>query len=264
LSRIALDAMPAGGTLTMRAQRATIDVQAALVMRDIAPGEYVIVSVADDGVGMDDAVKQRIFEPFFTTKERGKGTGLGLAMVFAFARNVGGAVTVDSSPGEGARFDLYLHASLLPPTPIAPRRHSGAISTRNALDARDAAPLILLVDDEAGLREMLRMVLEFEGFAVREAEHGEAAVRCVQEEGSAIAAMLLDVQMPVMNGVDAYARIRAIAPELPIVLGTGFVGDAELDALRATGADDLLTKPYDIPALIARLHRLTAAARIPG
>jgi signal transduction histidine kinase/CheY-like chemotaxis protein/sensor domain CHASE-containing protein len=260
----ARDAMPAGGTLTMRAQRATIDVQAALVMRDIAPGEYVIVSVADDGVGMDDAVKQRIFEPFFTTKERGKGTGLGLAMVFAFARNVGGALTVDSSPGEGARFDLYLHASLLPPTPIAPRRHSGAISTRNALDARDAAPLILLVDDEAGLREMLRMVLEFEGFAVREAEHGEAAVRCVQEEGSAIAAMLLDVQMPVMNGVDAYARIRAIAPELPIVLGTGFVGDAELDALRATGADDLLTKPYDIPALIARLHRLTAAARIPG
>jgi CheY-like chemotaxis protein len=76
--------------------------------------------------------------------------------------------------------------------------------------------------------------------------------------------MLLDVQMPVMNGVDAYARIRAIAPELPIVLGTGFVGDAELDALRATGADDLLTKPYDSPALIARLHRLTAAARIPG
>jgi two-component system cell cycle sensor histidine kinase/response regulator CckA len=257
----ARDAMPTGGTLTMSAHRATLDVQTALGIRDIAPGDYVVVSVADDGVGMDDVVKQRIFEPFFTTKERGKGIGLGLAMVFGFARNVGGAVSVDSSPGKGARFDLYLHASLLPPTPIVPRRTSGAMITR---DAHDAAPLILLVDDESGLREMLRMVLEFEGFAVREAEHGDAAVRCVQEEGSAIAAVLLDVQMPVMNGVDAYARIRAIAPELPIVLGTGFVGDAELDALRATGADDLMTKPYDIHALIARLHRLTAAARLPA
>jgi signal transduction histidine kinase/ActR/RegA family two-component response regulator/sensor domain CHASE-containing protein len=257
----ARDAMPAGGTLTMRARRTTLDAQADLGIRDLAPGEYVVVSVADDGVGMNEEIKQRIFEPFFTTKERGKGTGLGLAMVFGFARNVGGTVVVDSSPGHGARFDVYLHASTLPPAPIVPRRDSGAITPRDSLDA---APLLLLVDDESGLREMLRMVLEFEGFSVREAENGEVAVRCVQEEGFSIAAVLLDVQMPVMNGVDAYARIRALAPGLPIVLGTGFVGDAELDALRATGADDLLTKPYDIPALIARLHRLAAAARLPA
>ncbi len=257
----ARDAMPAGGSLRLSAHVTKLDAQAAIGLRDVAPGDYVVVSVADDGVGMNEETKQRIFEPFFSTKERGKGTGLGLAMVFGFARNVGGTVIVDSAPGQGARFDIYLRASTLPPTPIVPRRTSGAIVLRHG---RDAAPLILLVDDESGLREMLRMVLEFEGFAVREAEHGEAAVRCVEEEGSAIAAVLLDVQMPVMNGVDAYARIRAIAPGLPILLGTGFVGDAELDALRATGADDLLTKPYDIPALTARLHRLAATTRLPA
>jgi signal transduction histidine kinase/ActR/RegA family two-component response regulator/sensor domain CHASE-containing protein len=256
----ARDAMSTGGTLTITARRTTLDAQSAVGVRDVAPGDYVVVSVADDGHGMNEEVKQRIFEPFFTTKERGKGTGLGLAMVFGFARNVGGTVAVDSSPGRGARFDLYLRASTLPPAPVVPRRTTGSTAIR---DTRDKAPLILLVDDEAGLREMLRMVLEFEGFAVREAENGADAVRCVRDDGASIAAVLLDVQMPVMNGVDAYARIRAIAPGLPIVLGTGFVGDAELDALRATGADDLLTKPYDIPALIARLHRLAAAARLP-
>jgi CheY-like chemotaxis protein len=136
---------------------------------------------------------------------------------------------------------------------------SGAVTLRHALESK---PRILLVDDEQGLREMLRLVLEHEGFAVIEAENGEQAVRCVAAEGDAIAAVLLDVQMPVLNGVDAYARIRRIAPSLPIVLGTGFVGDAELEALRETGADDLLTKPYDIPALIDRLLRLAATARV--
>ena len=265
----ARDAMPAGGTLTMSARRATVEARAATGGLDLAPGAYVIVTVSDDGVGMNEATKQRIFEPFFTTKELGKGTGLGLAMVFGFARQGGGAIMVDSAPDQGARFDLYLRASLLPLPPAAPRKKSAALSPRDAQEARatseanEAAPLVLLVDDDEGLREMLRLVLEFEGFAVREAENGEAAVRCVRDESAAFAAVLLDVQMPVMNGVDAYEQIRAMAPGLPIILGTGFVGDAELIVIRATGADALLRKPYDIPALIARLHGLIAAARTP-
>lgn len=257
----ARDAMPDGGTLTISARRIELDDATALTIRDIDAGTYVVVSVSDDGVGMSEEVKQRVFEPFFTTKERGKGTGLGLAMVYAFARNVGGTVTVDALPGAGARFDLYLHASQLPAPPTPSRRSAGATVRHDPLESR---PQILLVDDEDGLRAMLRMVLEYEGFAVGEAANGEEAVLRVTDDGAALAAVLLDVQMPLMNGIEAYARIRSIAPGLPIILGTGYVGDAELEALRATGANDLLTKPYDIPSLIARLHRLASASRLPA
>ena len=206
---------------------------------------------------MTDEVKQRAFEPFFTTKARGKGTGLGLAMVYGLVRSAGGTVFIDSAPGAGARFDLYLPASNVASTTRFVAKSKDDHEPLRPLAGAER-PVILLADDENALREMLRMVLEHEGFDVIEAVNGEEAVQTVERERDRVAAVLLDVQMPVLGGLDAYARIHRIAPQLPVVLGTGFVGEAELTALRETGADDLMTKPYDIRVLVQTLTRLTS------
>jgi signal transduction histidine kinase/CheY-like chemotaxis protein/sensor domain CHASE-containing protein len=253
----ARDAMPDGGTLRLSARTERLDANAALRIRDIQPGLYVVVSVADDGIGMSDDVKQRIFEPFFTTKNSGEGTGLGLAMVYGFVRSASGTIVVDSTPRSGTRFDLYLPASqsdaaLKTPLPEI-------LSKPSVPRAAHERPTVLLADDEAGLREMLRMVLEHEGYDVLEAANGEEAIALVASHPHAITAVLLDVQMPVLGGLEAYARIRATVPHLPVILGTGFVGSAELSALRDAGADDLITKPYEMRALLDRFARITAA-----
>jgi CheY-like chemotaxis protein len=249
--------MPDGGTLRLSARTERLDANAALRIRDIQPGLYVVVSVADDGIGMSDDVKQRIFEPFFTTKNSGEGTGLGLAMVYGFVRSASGTIVVDSTPRSGTRFDLYLPASqsdaaLKTPLPEI-------LSKPSVPRAAHERPTVLLADDEAGLREMLRMVLEHEGYDVLEAANGEEAIALVASHPHAITAVLLDVQMPVLGGLEAYARIRATVPHLPVILGTGFVGSAELSALRDAGADDLITKPYEMRALLDRFARITAA-----
>ena len=249
----ARDAMAGGGTLRLTARVARIDRDAALAIRDIQAGLYVVVSVFDTGTGMTDAVKQRIFEPFFTTKDHGKGTGLGLAMVYGLVRASGGTIIVDSVPGEGTRFDLYVPASrrgAALKTPMPAPQHVPAPAR-----ADGSKPLVLIADDEAGLREMLRMVLELEGYDVLEAADGEAAVRAFAEHRREVTAVLLDVQMPRLGGVDALGRIRQMEPHVPIILGTGYVGDADLAALRSAGADDLLTKPYEMRDLLDRLAR---------
>ncbi|MGH7654541.1 MAG: response regulator [Gemmatimonadaceae bacterium] len=250
----ARDAMPDGGTLALSARVERVDDQAALTIRDIQPGLFVVVSVADDGVGMSDEIKQRIFEPFFTTKSSGRGTGLGLAMVYGLARNAGGTIVVDSAPNAGSRFHLYLPSSgasipvSVPALPVTrPARTNGH------------RPPVILADDEAGLREMLRMVLEQEGYDVLEAANGDEAVALFAAQRATIAAVLLDVQMPVLGGIEACRRIRAMSPQTPVILGTGYVGDADLAAVRDAGADDMLLKPYEIRDLLDRLARVTAA-----
>ena len=252
----ARDAMPAGGVLRLAARSQRLDADAALTIRDIQPGLYVVVSVSDNGAGMSDDVKQRIFEPFFTTKASGKGTGLGLAMVYGFVRSSAGTIVVDSAPGTGSRFELYLPASHIDAA-VAADVPGTALDMPRPRASQDR-PTVLLADDEAGLREMLRMVLEHEGYDVVEAANGEEAIARVAERRDEIAAVLLDVQMPVLGGLDAYARIRAMVPDLPVMLGTGYAGPAELAAMRDGGADDLITKPYEIRDLLDRLARMTA------
>ncbi len=249
----ARDAMPLGGTLRLGARIERVSDEAALTIRDIQPGLFVVLSVTDDGAGMSDDVKQRIFEPFYTTKASGQGTGLGLAMVYGLARSAGGTIVVDSAPGEGSRFDLYLPASngsvAVTKTPAAIARPTSTNGER---------PALILADDEAGLREMLRMVLEHEGYEVIEAENGEEAIALFVARRADIAAVLLDVQMPVLGGIEAYRRIHAMSPQTPVILGTGYVGDADLAAIRDAGADDMLLKPYEMRDLLERLARVTA------
>jgi CheY-like chemotaxis protein len=223
------------------------------VIRGIRPGLFAVLTVADEGVGMTDEIKQRIFEPFFTTKSSGQGTGLGLAMVYGLAHSSGGTVVVDSAPGAGSRFHMYLPASASA-LPAAPISELPTVPMRSIGDR----PVIILADDEAGLREMLRMVLEHEGYEVVEAANGEEAIASFIARRSDVAAVLLDVQMPVLGGIEAYKRIRALAPGMPVILGTGYVGDADLAAIRDAGADDLMLKPYEMRDLLDRLARVSA------
>ena len=249
----ARDAMPAGGHLRLGARVEMVDEGAALSIRDIQPGRFVVLSVSDDGAGMSDAVKQRIFEPFFTTKGSSKGTGLGLAMVYGLARSARGTIVVDSAPGAGSRFQMYLPASrVMAPTEQEPDAPAAA---RTGLEH----PTLILADDETGLREMLRMVLEHEGYEVIEAANGEEALARFIERREDVAVVLLDVQMPVMGGIEAYRRIRELSPETPVILGTGYVGEADLAAIRDAGADDMLIKPYEMRDLLERMGRVTAA-----
>ena len=226
---------------------------AALMIRDIQPGLFVVFSVSDDGAGMTDDIKQRIFEPFFTTKSSGQGTGLGLAMVYGLAHSAGGTVVVDSAPGAGSSFHVYLPAS----TATVPALALTEAVTMPSRPPGDR-PAIILADDEVGLREMLRMVLEHEGYEVIEAGNGEEAMAHFRARRADVAAVLLDVQMPVLGGLEAYRRIRAMSPETPVILGTGYVGDTELAAIRDAGADDMLLKPYEMRDLLDRLARLAA------
>jgi CheY-like chemotaxis protein len=252
----ARDAMPQGGTLRLGARIERVSDEAALTIRDIQPGLFVVLSVTDDGAGMSDEIKQRIFEPFYTTKASGQGTGLGLAMVYGLARSAGGTIVVDSAPGEGSRFDLYLPASS---GSVAVRRTPAAVARPTSTNGE--RPALILADDESGLREMLRMVLEHEGYEVIEAANGEEAIALFVARRADIAAVLLDVQMPVLGGIEAYRRIHAMSPQTPVILGTGYVGDADLAAIRDAGADDMLLKPYEMRDLLERLARVTAAVR---
>ncbi|HEY2849860.1 MAG TPA: response regulator [Gemmatimonadaceae bacterium] len=251
----ARDAMPEGGTLALSARVDRVNDEAALTIRDIQPGLFVVLSVADDGVGMSDEIKQRIFEPFFTTKSSGRGTGLGLAMVYGLARNAGGTIVVDSAPNAGSRFHLYL-----PTSGVSTPMSVPAVPVVRAPRTNGHRPPVILADDEAELREMLRMVLEQEGYDVLEAANGDEAIKLFAARHGAIAAVLLDVQMPVLGGIEACRRIRAMSPETPVILGTGYVGDADLAAVRDAGADDMLLKPYEIRDLLDRLARVTASA----
>lgn len=251
----ARDAMPNGGELRLEAGEETLSSSAAEA-RGLRAARYVTLRVQDTGEGMTEEVQRRIFEPFFTTKERGKGTGLGLAMVYGFARNAGGMVHVDSAPGAGSTIEIWLPA-VGEAMPVVIEETAPAATAGPVGDP--GRPLVLLADDEAGLREMLRMVLEHEGFEVAEAANGREAVNIVRTRGEALTAVLLDVQMPELDGVAALEEIRAIAPTLPVMLGTGYVGDEDLSALRTAGSDELLTKPYDIRALIDRLKRFAIA-----
>ncbi len=249
----ARDAMPQGGTLRLLARVERVDDDAALVIRDIQPGLFVVLTVSDDGEGMTDEIKQRIFEPFFTTKSSGHGTGLGLAMVYGLAHSSGGTIVVDSAPAAGARFHLYLPAS----TSAATHR-SIAEAPTIPMRTVGSRPAVILADDESGLREKLRLVLEHEGYEVIEAANGEEAIASFTERRIDIAAVLLDLQMPVLGGLEAYRRIRAISPQTPVILGTGYVGDLELAEIRDSGADDLMLKPYEMRDLLDRLARVTA------
>jgi PAS domain S-box-containing protein len=205
-------------------------------------GPCLMLSVCDNGIGMDAATRARVFEPFFTTKSPDQGTGLGLAVVHGIIEQHGGRVEISSAPGEGARFTCYLpvcapaEALEEPPQRVEP------------VDGR--GQVLLVVDDEPALRELAREFLEKFGYRVLEAPDGEAALRIYAEHGDDVRLVLLDLSMPGIGGPETLRRLRAQAPKLPIVLWSGYSAEDTIPVSLASAADGFLEKPFVLSALL--------------
>ncbi len=248
------DAMPAGGTLSVRAENHTLDPQAAALYPGARPGRYVHVSVTDTGTGMTPEVQARIFDPFFTTKPFGQGTGLGLATAQGIVKSHEGFFGVYSRPGKGTRFSVCLpaaeQAAGRPPTPAPPADHRGG------------GRLVLVVDDEAAVRVVARAALEGAGYRVATADGGAAAVEWFARHHGVVAAVVLDMMMPGLDGPAVIARLRAADPAVPVLAVSG---------LRPTGRDaDALTaervaflpKPYSDDDLLTAVAAVVRPAAL--
>jgi len=243
----ARDAMPEGGSLhlcTRRTERAEVPSGAGVATRR---GPFVTVSVTDTGVGMSEETASRVFEPFYTTKEKGKGTGLGLALVYGVVKNHGGFVTVQSKVGKGTTFEVHLPISGKPADMMTP------IGGLPAIKLRDADELVLVVDDDGMIQELARDILEAEGYRVEVASDGEEAVGTYQRLGS-VDLVLLDMVMPKMDGPATYRALAEIDPNLRVVVSTGFTKEKLADEMNGAGVKCFLKKPYRAQALIASVR----------
>ncbi|MHB8765346.1 MAG: PAS domain-containing sensor histidine kinase [Deferrisomatales bacterium] len=244
-------AMPRGGRLRVAQAPVRVDDGADA---ELAAGEYLCLTVEDTGDGIPPEVLPRIFDPFFTTKGVGEGTGMGLSVVHGIARDLGGAVRVESAPGQGARFRVWL-----------PRTAEGAEDPRSA-DATAPEPAgrrLLLVDDEPLLREFWVEALERKGYraeAVGCAEDALARLRRAPEEFDLV---LTDQTMPGLTGADLLAEITALRPDLPVILCTGFSAGLTPEKARALGARALLQKPFGARDLLAAVRKALGDPRLP-
>jgi len=244
----ARDAMLQGGSLQIETCNAAFDEESCATQPFARPGRYSMLSVTDTGTGMDAATLDRVFEPFFTTKELGKGTGLGLAMVYGIVRQHGGFVHVYSEPGVGSTFRVYFPVSL--ETVKSPER------------APDTSPVsggtetILVAEDHEGLREIARETLVNLGYRVILTSDGEEAVREFLNPRNHVDLLLIDVVLPKLGGPQAYARICETSPGVPAIFATGY--SADMDLLRQARQQKLpmLQKPYS-PRDLARKVRET-------
>ncbi|MDY1009638.1 response regulator [Sphingomonas sp. CFBP9019] len=234
----ARDAMPSGGVVRI-ATRNLAAVPDALTA-ELNPGAYVSIEVADTGAGMTPAVLARAFEPFFTTKGQGKGTGLGLAQVYGFARQSGGTVRIVSAENEGTVITLYLPRTTEVADPVAIERLAQATGSRQR---------ILVVDDDNDVRGVAAQMIEEIGYQVVAAASGSEALT---EFGRASFDLVLtDVVMPGMSGVDLARRIRAVAPAMPLLFASGYADVATFGDELA--AETVLKKPYRIGEVAARI-----------
>jgi signal transduction histidine kinase/ActR/RegA family two-component response regulator len=211
----ASDAMPQGGKLTIETKKLKVDVAYAHARPPLRPGQYVQLVVTDTGHGMDDPTKSRIFEPFFTTKESGKGTGLGLATVYGVVRQSGGFIWVESSPGNGARFEIYL--------PRVVKKEEAVSYGRVAARSKGRSETVLVVEDEDEVRSLASEFLRSAGYSVLTAKDGVEALEISERLGGAIQLLLTDVVMPKMRGTELAQELKARLPGLRVVYMSGYL-----------------------------------------
>jgi PAS domain S-box-containing protein len=241
----ARDAMPTGGVLTVAT--ADVDVSAAeAAARGILPGGYVTIRVRDTGIGMDEATRTRIFEPFFTTKPVGRGTGLGLATVYGVVHQSGGSVAVDTAPGAGSTFTVFL-----------PRTARMAVSNGmpSPSGIERGSETILLVEDEDEVRAVARRVLVEAGYTVLEAGNAAEAVDVYDRSTAQISMLVSDVVMPGLNGHELSQMLRLRSPRLRTLFVSGYSFDARGDGMEFDD-DSFLPKPYDPTELARRVRSI--------
>jgi CheY-like chemotaxis protein len=202
---------------------------------EVAAGDFACISVSDTGSGMPRAVLERAFEPFFTTKAAGKGSGLGLSMVYGFARQSGGTAQLHSEPDAGTTVRLYL--------PLAE-----AAQEAHAVPAAEAAQpgreTVLVVEDEPGVRRVAALLLGATGYRVLEAQDAESALRLLDEQAGRVDLLFTDVVLPGMNGIELARRARGAYPGLAVLFASGYASGSVVGKLREDEARRLLSKPY--------------------
>lgn len=246
----ACDAMPKGGTLTLATATVNLDQEFCLhSAHPLAPGRYVEIAVRDTGVGMDKQTLAHVFEPFFTTKEGGKSAGLGLAAVYGTVKELQGSVTVFSEPGAGTLVKMYLPAVPAEPVAAPPPSETPGPAT------------VLLVDDDEFMRSVVAKWLGQQGIRVLAVDDGETAVERFRECHAACGAVLLDMVLPGQSGAETFRALRALDPDVPVLLLSGFSLGEEVQGLMRAGAAGFVQKPFPMAVLLTRVREV---CRKPG
>ena len=241
----AIQAMPGGGTLTTRTENVIID-QDQYSPYFVRAGRYIKITIEDTGVGIDEKIQQRIFDPFFTTKEMGRGTGLGLASVYGIVKNHEGFINVYSKKGQGARFEINLPASgKLVPNKVKSRE-----------EFVKGKETVLLVDDEDMIIDVAQRMLDKLGYKVFTARDGKEAVEIFRKHKEEIDVIVLDMIMPKMSGGEAFDQIKKIAPEIKVLLSSGYSINGQASEILNRGCNGFIQKPFNLQNLSKSLRTI--------
>ena len=241
----AWQAMPNGGKIMIRSENAVVEDSKVDEMGLESPGTYVKVTVADTGIGMDEDIMSRIFDPFFTTKERGHGTGIGLATTYGIIKSHKGMVKVESKPGKGSAFMFFLLAKKnRVEIPREPEEKHAIINGKGS---------ILLVDDEKGVIEVCSEMLETLGYQVTAVSSGKEALEAIASGKDRMDLVILDLVMPRMSGQQVFEKIRALDPDIKVLVSSGYSREEEISKMMQKGCDVYILKPFDMSTLSKKL-----------
>jgi signal transduction histidine kinase/ActR/RegA family two-component response regulator len=250
----ARDAMPKGGNLIITTGNVTLDKELTGTGTAVPPGDWILMSVSDTGVGMDVETQARIFDPFFTTKPEGKGTGLGLATVYGIVRQAGGHIVFSSELNRGTTFNLYL--------PRVPERIQPTAAQEEIVDVMGGTETILLAEDVSSLREFLCEALLDAGYKVLSATNGAEAVQVASGHDGSIDLLITDVIMPHTGGPDLARQVGDARPDIKVLYMSGYADD-RLDFTRTLDADSYIQKPFTIAELTKKIRVLMGKPQPP-
>jgi PAS domain S-box-containing protein len=249
----ARDAMPEGGRLTIETANCDLDEAYCRQHADVSPGRYVMIAVSDTGQGMDAEVRRRLFEPFFTTKPVGRGTGLGLAMIFGAVKQSGGTIDVHSEVGQGTTFKIYL------PRIEAPAEKLAVVPL--SLDLPGGSETVLLVEDEASVRGLISSVLKRLGYKVLVAANGGEAFMLTEKYTGGIDLMMTDVVMPGMNGRELAERLRQFKPEMEVLFTSGYTESVIVHNAVVDERLNFIGKPYSMQGIARKIREVIEARK---
>ena len=242
----ARDAMPDGGRLIISTKSFEMDDEFCRMNEGAKSGKYVYIVVADTGIGMDDLTRSKIFEPFFTTKDKNFGTGLGLSMVWSIVKNHKGYIKVETKPGEGSTFHIYL--------PVTDLRAGYKDLPGKDRPIQSGSETILVVDDEEVIREMTRQALEGYGYKVLTCSSGQSAIDIFKNRHDEIDLVIIDRIMPDMSGKETFIELEKISPDVKALLITGYGAESEVREELGLGIRGFMQKPFQIADLCEEIR----------
>ncbi len=246
----ARDSMPEGGKIVIKTHNVTLDEEYCATQAEAKPGVYVLLTMSDTGYGMDKYVLEHIFEPFYTTKELGKGTGLGLAMVYGIVKSHGGHVECYSEPGVGTRFKLYF--------PAIDAEEKAVVASTQVTPAL-GTETILLVDDDEQIRELAKRLLSGAGYKVLTAGNGKEALHVYRTRRDEISLVILDLLMPEMGGKQCLEELMQIDPHAKVLIASGYSLDNATAKTLERGARGFVGKPYHVKEFIRTVRQVLDA-----